>query len=252
MQPEIRPRVSVCMAAFNGSAFIEEQLRSVLSQLEDADEIIIVDDCSTDDTASIIRRVGGYRVQLLQNELNIGVLASFEKALRISTGEIVFLCDQDDRWHDQKVRRFLREFRDDAVTLVISTCNIIDRRGQMIRSPEKRRDSAAPGIAPTIVRNRYQGSLMAFRRSILPAVLPFPSGVPMHDWWIGAVNSIVAKGVFLAEPLVDYRRHGANASPASHTAIPTMLRYRLKLVRALWSRRRTIVGLRTILRGRAQ
>src|SRR2546423_14105747 len=55
MMPHKQPTVSVCMAAFNGGKYIEIQLRSILSQLGTADQVVIVDDCSQDDTVARIR-----------------------------------------------------------------------------------------------------------------------------------------------------------------------------------------------------
>jgi GT2 family glycosyltransferase len=75
---EQRPRVSVCMAAYNGGRFIQEQLDSIFPQLAADDEVVIVDDCSTDDTIARIQNCRDERIRLLVHEKNQGVVATFE------------------------------------------------------------------------------------------------------------------------------------------------------------------------------
>lgn len=82
--------ISVCLATYNGSNFIERQLTSIVSQLTTSDEIVIVDDCSTDDTIAIIERMHLPQVQVFKNAQNIGVIKSFEYGLSQCSGDIIF------------------------------------------------------------------------------------------------------------------------------------------------------------------
>src|SRR3954471_9369425 len=91
-------RVSVCMAVHNGSRFLQPQVDSILSQLRPDDELVVVDDASTDASPAILEGVLDARLRLHRNEENQGVLRSFEKVLRRSSGEIIFLSDHDDIW----------------------------------------------------------------------------------------------------------------------------------------------------------
>ena len=79
------------MAAYNGGAFVEAQLHSILAQLKPQDEVVIVDDGSTDDTLQRIAQIGDARIRLLRHEKNAGVVATFEDALRSATGDVLFL-----------------------------------------------------------------------------------------------------------------------------------------------------------------
>src|ERR1700690_1222765 len=96
--------ISVCIATRNGENFIEAQLRSVLSQLNANDEVIISDDCSTDRTPEIIRSLNDSRITLLEVEY-CNLIRNFENALLNASGDIIFLADQDDVWHPAKVSR---------------------------------------------------------------------------------------------------------------------------------------------------
>jgi len=209
-------KMSACMAAFNGGAFVEGQLHSILSQLKPEDEVVIVDDGSTDDTLQRVMRIGDARVRVLKHLKNAGVVATFEDALRSATGDILFLCDDDDLWAPTKVSRFLDVFKSRPdVGIVTSRVRIIDEDDRpMPDSRINRNGRFLPGFWRNLVVNHYQGSAMAIRASLLGRVLPFPvrKGF-LHDAWIGTRNDLLGGRVaFLDEDLLLYRRHGNNAS----------------------------------------
>lgn len=226
-KPAVRPRISVCMAAYNGDQYIQEQLQSILGQLSAEDEVIIVDDASTDHTRTRITEVADSRITLLKNVNNIGIRASFEKALRNASGEIVFFSDQDDIWKWDKVILVLQVFRKDAATtLVLSNGIKIEKDGRItgrrvLKTPVKL------GIVHTLAKNQYYGCLMAFRREVLKACLPIPSSNATHDSWIGAVNCVIGKSHYLDMDLVYYRRHGGNATRGIHGPVAKMITFRL-------------------------
>ena len=91
-----REMISVCIATFNGGKYIREQIMSVLPQLNEKDEIIISDDGSTDDTIYILESLHDQRIKIYVNEREHGFIWNFENALMKSSGDIIFLCDQDD------------------------------------------------------------------------------------------------------------------------------------------------------------
>ncbi len=84
--------VSVCMAVFNGDQFLRRQLDSILVQLADNDEIVIVDDASDDDTIAVIESFHDSRIRVFRNATNLGPLKSFEKSLGRSQGRLHFFC----------------------------------------------------------------------------------------------------------------------------------------------------------------
>ncbi len=226
------PQVSVCMATYNGERFLADQLTSILSQLSDSDEIIIVDDASRDGTIAIVNSFGDRRVRLLQQERNQGVLKTFERALREAKGEIIFLADQDDVWREDKVSKVMARFSSHPdVSLVQSDHAIIDAKGNTVLESRYKVDPFHSGVLRTFLRNRYYGCAMAFRRSILEYCLPFPEDIPMHDMWIGTINQFAGKAVLIDEPLVYYRRHDRNESPKKHAPLLTMLRWRWAFVK---------------------
>lgn len=229
-----RPRISVCMAVHNGAKFIVEQVGSILPQLSTGDELVVVDDASTDSGISAIESFHDERIRILRQPENRGVVPTFAHAFTAARGEIIFLADQDDVWDSGKVQKVLDVFaRDPDVTLVMTNLVMIDGAGNRISGPKFGQRKFRAGILRNLVRNQYQGSAMAVRRSALEYCLPFPDDVPMHDVWIGLVNQFVGRAAFIEEPLLLYRRHGSNDSPDRHAPIPRMIRWRWSLVRNL-------------------
>ena len=234
--PKIRPRVSVCMAAYNGAQYIQEQLQSILVQLSAEDEVIIVDDASTDQTRARIMESADPRIKLIENGNNTGIRASFERALRNATGEILFFSDQDDIWHRDKVTEVLGVFKDDvAITLVLTNGIKIDKDGK-VTAKRVLRTPVRLGIVNTLAKNPYYGCLMAFRREMLELCLPIPLSNATHDSWIGTINSLLGKSLYLDKDLVYYRRHGANATKEVHGPILKMIAFRVNFAAHLLRR----------------
>ena len=226
-----RQSISVCMAVHNGSKFIAEQIESILPQLADNDEVVIVDDMSLDNTVAIIEGYHDKRIRITRQQSNRGVIQSFGRALTEARGEIVFLCDQDDVWCSDKVGKCLELFRlYPDVSMVVSDRAIIDASGKVESASINKSKKFYSGVLCNLVCNRYQGSAMAFRRNILNYCLPFPADIPMHDSWIGIVNQLIGKTAFVAEPLLYYRRHESNNTPGTHAPLSMMIRWRWALV----------------------
>jgi GT2 family glycosyltransferase len=208
--------VSVCMATYNGYPYIEEQICSILPQLREQDELIVVDDASSDQTREYILKIKDPRIKLISHKKNRGVVDTFEHAVRSATGNILFLCDGDDIWAPNKVKEVLRAFVENPQAQVVSTgLRLIDQNGQFLDNNDygKNREFTS-SLLPNLVRNRFQGSAMAFRSSLLSQVLPFPKPRRfLHDAWIGTRNTMTGGGtVYLSEPLLYYRRHSNNFS----------------------------------------
>lgn len=203
--------VSVCMATYNGEKYIRRQLLSILSQLSPYDEVIISDDGSNDGTIDVITQLADRRIRLNKNTGRLGPLGNFEHAIRQARHGLVLLADQDDIWLPNKVKevRLLLQTND----LVLSDCQVVDENGKVIHKSFFKYRGSRPGFLYNLYKNSYIGCCMAFRREVLEYVLPFPSQVHMHDWWIGLLVEAKGNVCFFSEPLIQYVRHGSNASP---------------------------------------
>jgi len=226
------------MATYNGASYIDQQLRSILCQLKEQDEVILVDDRSSDLTVEIAKGFGDDRIKIFINNANQGILKTFERAIRLASGDVIYLSDQDDVWYPSKVARFSDVFKlNPDVLLVLSDAELINDKGEVTaRSFFEKRGTFTSSLPANILKNKYLGCTMAFRSSIVGDILPFPANIPMHDMWIGCISAFYGKVRFLDMPLMAYRRHENNASPAHRQNFLKMLHWRLQLIKNLYKR----------------
>jgi glycosyltransferase involved in cell wall biosynthesis len=227
--------ISVCVPTYNGAPYVAEQLRSILASPR-VGEVIVSDDGSTDATREVVRALGDPRLRLVDGPRR-GLVRNVEHLLALAAGEIVFLADQDDVWLPGKVETMLERLGD--ADLAVSDCRVVDAALHELHPSFFALRRSGPGLLRNLARNSYLGCCMALRRPLLERALPFPHGVPMHDWWLGLVAQAFGRVVFIDEPLVLYRRHGANASStaeASRAGWATRLRWRATLAAALLQR----------------
>ena len=231
------PAVSVCMAAYNGDRYIKAQLQSILTQLGAKDEVIIVDDASTDRTKTLIRSFNDSRILLIEHNQNQGVLRAFEDAIRAASGEILFLSDQDDIWVPDKVLTVLRMFQlHPDEDIAVSDASLINEEDTSIASSYyAQRGGFRAGVLQNIFRCSYLGCTMAFRSRIRSKILPFPVGYDvLHDLWIGVLSSFSGgKTLYIDRPLVYYRRHEDNATGNGRLSIARKFRIRWSVCRLL-------------------
>ncbi|WP_368252081.1 glycosyltransferase family 2 protein [Enterococcus sp. 2201sp1_2201st1_B8_2201SCRN_220225] len=209
--------ISVCLASYNGAAFIAQQIESILIQLDATDELIISDDGSTDNTLEIVTSYQKAYSQIrIYEGPRQGVVKNFEFAISHSRGDLIFLADQDDVWLPDKVAKMSNAFAENPeADVVISDLKIVDGQLKPVHSSYFEYRQVKEGFWHNLLRSGYIGAGMAFRKELKEKILPFPKKIPMHDMWIGLV---AGKGVFLLqEPLTLYRRHEKNASEIQST-----------------------------------
>ena len=198
------------MATYNGAGFILEQINSVLKELNQEDELVISDDSSTDETVSLIESIGDPRIKLFKGFTGRSPVANFENALSKVSGDYIFLCDQDDIWMPGKVAHCIEVLQNHDI--VVTDCRVVNEKLEIVEESFFRFMESGRGLFKNFLRNTYLGCCMAFRKEILPIILPFPKNIPMHDIWIGFVGELILKPAFTNKPLVMYRRHNKNVS----------------------------------------
>ena len=240
--------VSVCMAPYNGARYVEHQVRSILSELRDEDELVIVDDASADDTVAVLRGIDDDRIRIIRQSVNRGYVRTFEAALAAAENDIVFLSDQDDEW--------IAGRRDVLATAAaeggVAASNLIllgsdapltspvTGRPWLLRATTSRQRLRNElrillGDAP------YFGCAMALRRDVVDLVLPFPDFLTeSHDLWIATVGSAAGRMLHIEQPTLRRRLHDANASTSKPRGVAAALRSRLLLLRAWREARRRV------------
>lgn len=233
--------ISVCIATYNGENFIIRQLESVINQLNSSDQIIVVDDNSTDRTVDLIKETYGNRIEILINQENIGAIKSFEKAISFAKGDILFLCDQDDIWEVDKVSTVMRAFEKQAADLVIHDAVVVNGNLEVLHSSwnDYNNNNINQGIFGNILKNAFTGAFMALKKEIVPLILPFPASIEMHDQWIALVCMMKKrKIVFIDKPLMKYVRHGGNVTGMKKRSFSKQLKGRIKMIKAITNYKR--------------
>jgi len=231
--------VSVCIATYNGEKYIKEQLESILSQLPVNGEIIISDDSSTDKTLEIISSLKDKRIKIFSNQKYKSPIFNFENAIKQSSGDFIFLADQDDKWFDNKLQVMLNALQNHD--LVVSNASIGDESLNIIKDSYFDWRNSRPGFLKNLIKNSYLGCCIAFNRKLLNVALPFPENIPMHDMWIGMVAEVYFKPVFIPDKLMIYRRHQNNATSinenfTSNNSFMSKLGFRYNLLLAIIKR----------------
>lgn len=228
-------RISVCLASYNGEKYIEEQLSSILSQLDKDDEVIISDDYSQDKTINIVKSFNDNRIKIFYNNDTKGYTANFENALRNASGEYIFLSDQDDIWLPNKVQKSLEILQN--YDFLVSNAIVVNENKEVIEPSFYNIVNHYSGFWKNIFKFSYLGCCMCFRRKILYHALPFPIKRKLctHDNWLFIIASFFYKVQILETPLILYRRHGNNTSNGAETNYKRnsfffMLKYRIYLI----------------------
>ena len=216
------PTVSVAMCCYNMAAFIEEQLASLVRQTRLPNELVVCDDGSDDQTVAIVRAFAAsapFEVRIVQNDPRLGCNKNFEKAISLCNGDIIFLCDHDDVWHEQKIEILLALMRDDHIGAAFGDADVVlsdlTPRGFTLWdtcnfNPERRKRFAAGAqFSELIINNVVQGAAAAFKSSFRPAIMPIPLEW-QHDYWIALIVSAHARINFTERCVLDYRQHGGN------------------------------------------
>lgn len=219
--------ISVCMAAYNGAGFIEQQLYSILHQSRKPDEVIVCDDGSADDTTGIIRRFIeknhlGDNWKLYQNPENKGYPGNFYYAMGLCSGDVVFLADQDDIWHECKLEHMIRVLEQHSQAAVVSCkYSLIDAQGSDIHSLMAPARTAGTGqlrsvdIRDVFYKCEWPGMVMAYRRAWYAERVREGSLIP-HDFLVCALAAEEERFLQLDEQLACHRRHENNSGGEEH------------------------------------
>lgn len=221
MESREKCRISVCMPTYNGSAYIQRQVETILAQLGEQDELVVSDDSSLDETLSILASFADDRIRVLTGCQFYSPIYNMENALKHAKGKYIFLTDQDDVWLPNKIEVMLEALKTND--LVVTDCSVIDSDEQVVVDSFYSIMNSGCGFWKNLYKNTYMGCCMAFRSSVLDYALPFPKRIPMHDSWIALCVEYKGGNIaFLADKCLLYRRHGKNASTCSSSSTQTL------------------------------
>ena len=223
MTASARPICSIALCTCNGEKYLDTQWQSILGQYQQPDEVIICDDRSTDGTVAKLRQFAAnapFSVRIIENKRRLGYNKNFEQALRYCTGDLIFICDQDDCWFPEKISTMAR-YMTDQPTAQLAFCDawVTDEQLQgrqnrfweWIRFDNRAQQRWQAGESMDIMLdgNRVMGCATVIRRPFLATLLPIPESIPgyIYDGWLGLVSAACEVVHFIDQPLQLYRTH---------------------------------------------
>jgi hypothetical protein len=205
--------IAVCMATYEPDiALFRAQVESLRAQTDRRWVCVVSDDHSSPQRFAEIEDVlaGDDRFIVSRSDRRLGFYRNFERALRMAPDEarLVALCDQDDRWHPDKLE-VLRAALGTA-QLVYCDQRLVDADGRVLRETlwEGRRNNHT-SLASMLVANTITGAATLFPRELAELALPFPNtpGMQFHDHWLGLVALAAGDIAYVDRPLYDYVQH---------------------------------------------
>lgn len=200
------------MATFNGAKYLQAQLDSIVEQDLPPDELVVSDDNSTDETLEILkefRSKAKISVVITEGTQQLGYSQNFGKALSKTTGDLIFLSDQDDVWKKRKISETVKLAENHPAALVFLNDAELADINLSSTGLSKLGQLEAAGIG----RSHFvMGCCAAVRRELLEYCLPIPADFKGHDNWLVEFSNGMNATVISEEILQYYRRHGKNTS----------------------------------------
>lgn len=206
-------RVAICMATYEPPRdLLRNQLESIREQTHGNWVCLISDDGTSDERFDALLELtrGDSRFVVSRSPDRLGFYRNFERALSMAPAEsdFVTLCDQDDRWHADKLERLLEAIGD--AQLVYSDSRIVSPSGELVRPSfwTERRNNHT-NFASLLLANSVTGASSLFRRDLLDDALPFPPRIAkgFHDHWLAIVAMARGQIAYVDESLWDYVQH---------------------------------------------
>lgn len=218
-------RISIVMATYNGETFLLDQLNSLRNQTVSVDQIIIMDDRSTDKTVQIAQEfIDQYHLtgwQIHVNENNIGWKANFKNGFDLAEGDFIFPCDQDDIWHADKCEKMVACMKEHPdLELLVSNYEIkfygTDNGSKAYdRQAREMLDDGSFQMLPIDEKWPYitrPGCTFCFTKKYYDRIKDQWDIYFAHDailWRLARLNHHMG---ILNSKLIDFRRHGNNAT----------------------------------------
>lgn len=226
-------RVSVIVPSYNHAPFLKACLESILTQDYEDLEVILVDDCSSDDSVKIARSIDDPRLQVHVNKSNLGAYGTQNRALDLATGETIAIMNSDDRWRPGKLKRQIALLEQHPEATLCYTLGVqIDPQGKELREDQHQHWPTAEkqDLLPFLLSsNRLLASGVMFRKG----TVRFEESLRYSGDWVAWLN-LIEKGPALcvAEPLTEWRQHPTNSYLRSQTVTLEEIRVRKAILAA--------------------
>lgn len=221
------PKVSVCIPSYNYSAFIGKTIQSVLDQTYQDFEIVVVDDCSTDNSEEVVRSFKDSRIKFFRNKKNLGMVPNTNKALKLAKGELIGVLNSDDYYDPKMIETALEMFdKNSEIGFTYSSYVVVDEHGETITKIKScdcdKVFKSREGFKKLALKNLAPPSGVMVRRKCYEDVGPFDEEFPYpHDWDMWLRLSLKYDFACLSDYLLYYRMHSRNTSIALYNSFET-------------------------------
>lgn len=227
------PLVSIVISTYNGATYLPVQLNCIFEQTYPNIEVIAVDDCSPDNTVSILQSYAEKHnsLTIIENEINLGYIKNFEKAMGFANGKYIALCDQDDWWDKDKVSIMMQHIEN--YPMLFCDSELVDAGLNSLhkKMSDIKKLSTYKSCLVFATDNCVAGHATLITKELYSLATPFPENIP-HDWWL-AFNAAMHGGVkYIDKVLVHYRNHAANVIGA------VKVNHKRKTLKERWGKKR--------------
>jgi glycosyltransferase involved in cell wall biosynthesis len=253
-----RPKISVCIPAYNQGCYLGLALDSVLRQTVADFEVIVFDDASTDDTQKVVASVSHPRLHYFRHPHNVGIARNRNSCLAVARGQYVAWLDSDDVYHPQmlEVQGAVLD-RHPRVGLIHGGYEVIDAEGR--RLPDWPLPFAYDVIEPgkeafreLVLSNYVTAPTVMVRRECYDRVGPYAVEVDgVEDWEMWLRIALHADLAYTAASVAQYRQHGANVSTTT-TRSGQRLRRDIRAIESLFAQQHTLIPDAAVLQRRAR
>lgn len=225
--------ISIALCTYNGANHLASQLKSIIKQIRQPDEIIICDDCSKDESVEIAKDILAKwkgKWQVIVNDKNLGYRKNFQKAISLCHGDIIFLSDQDDVWDLNKIEVMVPVFKNKNVILAFHDAKLVNEKLETLydsfwETMRFNENQILNGDNRLIyARNVMQGAACCFRKELFKLAEPFPVEA-IHDEWLLLIGLSSGTVAAVAKPLLNYRQENNAVGGMPFTAKQKILKW---------------------------
>ncbi len=215
--------ISIALCTYNGAKYLEEQLNSFSRQTILPAELVVCDDGSIDSTCDVLRnfaKEAPFQVHIYENDMNLGHMQNFSKAISLCKGNYIALSDQDDVWLPDKnevslqgMRVVEQKYGKNTPILVYTDLTVVDSSCRVIHPSFMRYQHLKNNcfLSSLITQNCVTGCCCLMNRTLANEAVPIPKGAAMHDWWLALIATTRGRIQYIEKPTILYRQHGKNA-----------------------------------------